>query len=227
MSVSGAVVHYEVEQVLNSGGESITLSLESNVHLFLILFVLVLLVLKSQLLVEFLEVFAASDQQVYCPEDLPVLVVFHVQLPLLLIRPIDDRVLIQLKDDHVVEDRDVHLDLPKVVEVLALAGGRKRNVSLAPVPVKVMERLEVALVHHGKVSPNLDHFSSLVDEELPLHLAFLLKQTSERGPEGLLFFQIRRGPKPHDDIGVQTVQQFFVVEKPLHGFQRRDRYGYS
>jgi len=44
----------------------------------------------------------------------------------------------------------------------------------APIPVEIMQRLEIALIHHGQIGPQLYHLCCPMDEHVPFMVGLLI-----------------------------------------------------
>lgn len=183
MGEAGPVIHDEVEQVLDPGDQIVSLKLERNQRsrgafrdVCVLLFVyfgmgvFVLLPLVEQQSLNRIKLAEEFEHKRTCRIHLPVLFISHHNFPVSDIVFTDYRVLVQLEYDHIVKAGNVDLNLPEVVKIIALPLAREWHVPLSELPVQVVERHKVTLIHQSEVGPQLDHLCCAVNKHLSLHV---------------------------------------------------------
>lgn len=168
-----------------------------------------------------------------CRIHLPVLFISHHNFPVSDIVFTDYRVLVQLEYDHIVKAGNVDLNLPEVVKIIALPLAREWHVPLSELPVQVVERHKVTLIHQSEVGPQLDHLCCAVNKHLSLHVGLASTRQHPRDcrqctPNIRLWLLLRGGlrwslPVLVDYVLINAVHQRFWLEKSLQGAQRRCR----
>lgn len=92
---------------------------------------------------------------------------------------------------------------------------------LPHVSIEVVQWLEITLVHHGQICPELYHLRHFMQHHLSLHVSLGVDHPSHSGPKIALirFLILLLLEMPHYNIGLEGFHQVLAIKKPLKGTQ--------